>query len=69
MTKLSEHESSVLRWALTDFAVKLRTNQDTDKTMPENEFLNSNVSPQRKANYLSAMGLRAELDAGNVVLK
>jgi hypothetical protein len=71
MKNLTELESSVLQDALTEYAVMLRTIKspcDEDRTMSEELFLTSGISPVRKQRYLTALGLRAEVKANCVKL-
>jgi hypothetical protein len=71
MKDLTDQESTVLQDALTEYAVMLRTIKSPnseDRTLTENAFLTSDISPARKQRYLTALGLRAEVKANCVKL-
>lgn len=69
MKALNSREIAVLRNALTEYALMLRTDVE-GRLLDEGVFLRMPyISEGQKANYLTALGLRAEVEANNLLLR
>ena len=65
MNNYSIQTLTVIRDALTDYYVNLRTIHcpgKDDKLVSHKEFLAMDISPKRRENYLTAYGLRNDVD-------
>jgi hypothetical protein len=60
--EINPREASIMADALTTEALGLRTNGMTGVVMPEDKFLNSDISEARRNRYLTLRRRAAELN-------